>query len=426
MTTGVGHHRLSSDQLGEIAWGRAGPEVIRVLYAADDSRNRLLAAHALDRAGARDSRIVEALAVLREAQRRDEGEVAGLLRAGWFGPWVARLLDRPDDAGGAESRLIPLAAVAAVRTGVRTRLVVRVSGGRLHLPTMGALAVPSQAEVVLDVADALVAEVAGTRLRLPAERGPNWTPVREMSVAGLRLLVDDQHPDRDCFRKPLAEALSGAEFARWRDLFAESWTLLTRCVPELAEQVGQGLRVLVPLAPASNGDGASVSCVDSLGAFATTMPMNAADGAITLVHEWSHTLLNGVLGFGRLYDPESPELFFAPWRRDPRPLGGTLHGSFAFLTVAETWRALMAEETWHARAAAEFALCRLQVGEVLDALLRSAGLTEQGRRFVVMLRQRHRALLETYVRPEVAAEAVARLAVQKAAWVDQYGPRPTE
>jgi hypothetical protein len=39
-----------------------------------------------------------------------------------------------------------------------------------------------------------------------------------------------------------------------------------------------------------------------------------------------------------LYDRDAKNLFYAPWRPDPRPVGPLLHGIFAHMAVAEFWR----------------------------------------------------------------------------------------
>jgi len=62
-----------------------------------------------------------------------------------------------------------------------------------------------------------------------------------------------------------------------------------------------------------------------------------------MVHEFQHSKL------------------WAPWRTDPRPLGGLLQGVYAFLGVADTWRALAARPALGDLAMREFAEAREQV-----------------------------------------------------------------
>ncbi|MET0416277.1 MAG: HEXXH motif-containing putative peptide modification protein [Actinoplanes sp.] len=414
----VRRHRLSSVQLTDIAWGRPDASTIQEIYAADDSRQKLLVAGALRRSGRTDPQLIDALAVLEAAQRRDAQAVTDLVRADWLGPWAAGLLDGPDGAGQAASRLGSLAAVAALSAGLDARLTVGVHAGIVHLPNIGSLALAEHAtsDVVLEVRDGrLDVTVAGSRPPVP------MTPVRTVHDGDLRLLIDDQHPGRDCFHTPPAPRLSETAFRQWAELILASWRLLSEVAPVTARQVAQGIRVLVPLTVPPHGEDTSVSCAEALGAIATTPPPDPVHFAATLVHEWSHTLLNGMLGFVSLHEPVTTRssAYFAPWRPDPRPISGVLHGTFAFLAITELWRALLAYDGVASRAAAELALRRLQLAEVLATLPAAPELTAQGRRFVHILQQRHAALMDIPLRRGVAAEAAARIRKQRVVWERQ-------
>ncbi|RSM72733.1 hypothetical protein DMB66_04975 [Actinoplanes sp. ATCC 53533] len=424
MTTPVRRHRLSSAQLTEIVWGRPGPEVIRALYAADVSRHRLLAAHALRRHAGPAENVVTALAVLDEAQRRDPAGTADVLRTGWLGTWAANLLDMPGRGAEAANRLGALAAVTALRAGLEADLMVGATAGQLHLPGLGTLstALPDGSTVALRVRDGLAVQLAEGPLQLPAPAiHGRWSPIRTLNVAGFQLMIDDQDPYRDCFSMPLGAPLSDEEFGRWRRVIGEACALLAGFAPAVAEQMRLGVRVVVPLAPTPHGAEASVSCSDALGVIATTTPVDSMTFAVTLVHEWSHSVLNGLLGFVGLHHLEQPGFYFAPWRPDPRPLSGILHGTFAFLAVAETWQALRAADSGGKRAEFEFALRRRQLAEVMAYLPAAAGLSPQGRRFVAILKRRCAALFETPVRREADDDAVAAVAAQKAIWIRRHG-----
>ncbi len=358
--------------------------------------------------------------MLDAAQRRDDRRVTELLRISWLGSWAADQLTRPNAAKEAVSPLGALAAVAALHTGIDARLSADVVAGELHLPGMGTLAIAEHpnAQVVLDVHDGRIdVLVAGGRLRLPTTRTHDWSPVRVLAGDGLHVLFDDRHPGRDCFNEPPERPLPEETFRRWRRVVLGAWRLLTRIAPAVAGQMSQGFRVLVPLAPSPHGEETTISCADALGAIATTAPSDPAEFAIALVHEWSHTLLNGLLGFVTLHAAAAdPPLYFVPWRPDARPVSGVLHGTFAFLAVAETWRALLDHGDLARQAAIEFALRRMQLAEVLATLPAVPELTAQGRRFVEILRQRHGALMDITLHPETIAQATVRIAHQRAAW----------
>ncbi|GAA3300168.1 hypothetical protein GCM10020295_40210 [Streptomyces cinereospinus] len=90
------------------------------------------------------------------------------------------------------------------------------------------------------------------------------------------------------------------------------------------------------------------------------------------MHEFQHIKLGALINLGPLTepppDPGPPEeLFYAPWRDDPRPLEGLLQGIYAFFGVARFWRAhrRTADAAYVPLAHFEFALWRAQVWSVL-------------------------------------------------------------
>ncbi len=59
--------------------------------------------------------------------------------------------------------------------------------------------------------------------------------------------------------------------------------------------------------------------------------------AEALVHEYSHNLLNMVILSGEVFDGAIPkeEIYYSPWREDPRHISGVLHAVFVFTNVSE-------------------------------------------------------------------------------------------
>jgi len=158
---------------------------------------------------------------------------------------------------------------------------------------------------------------------------------------------------------------------------------------------------------------------DSFGALGLTRPPSVPDFAVTLVHEFQHSKLGGLLDLVPLTVPDGGERHFAPWRTDPRPTGGLFQGIYAFLGVADTWRALRAEPALEHRATREFAVARHQVDAGLDALEASAELTTHGREFAEGLRAASDRLMAEPVPRQVAADAVAELAGMRRTWLQR-------
>jgi hypothetical protein len=82
--------------------------------------------------------------------------------------------------------------------------------------------------------------------------------------------------------------------------------------------------------------------------------------------------------------------FYAPWRDDPRPLNGVLHGIYAFTSVVEFWCARRRQVPEDQAAAADFAfvLRSLQVRAAIDDIASSAPLNEWGGLFLETLSSR--------------------------------------
>jgi hypothetical protein len=104
--------------------------------------------------------------------------------------------------------------------------------------------------------------------------------------------------------------------------------------------------------------------------------------AAALVHEFQHIRLGGVQHLATLHTDDPRERLYAPWRDDPRPIGGVLHGIYAFFGVTAFWRALAAAEPDYALASFEFALWRSASWRTLLAVHQDESLTDTGRRFL--------------------------------------------
>jgi uncharacterized protein len=124
--------------------------------------------------------------------------------------------------------------------------------------------------------------------------------------------------------------------------------------------------------------------------------------------------LAAILDIISLCDNSSELRFFAPWRIDPRPIQALLHGVYAFLGVADMWRALATDPETFPQAEARFARIRAQVASAADELATSALLTPAGERFVRGTRQQIDALQEIPVSPATALAAERDLARTRA------------
>jgi hypothetical protein len=217
--------------------------------------------------------------------------------------------------------------------------------------------------------------------------GPGWWAIREATaVVGrhrLTVRIDDVDPYRGLHEPMLPRRLELSELGAWRTELAESWQLIGQCQPEFVGALHAGLDSLVP-GSATPLRSVSASTGESFGSALVARPDDAPTLAATLVHEFQHIALGGVLNLAQLYEDDPRERFYVPWRPDPRPLGGALQGIYAFFGIAGFWRAVVqsGEETLTRRAMFEFAQARSDAWRVLEVLRHDKNLTHTGRRFV--------------------------------------------
>ncbi|KOU81002.1 radical SAM protein, partial [Streptomyces sp. XY58] len=202
---------------------------------------------------------------------------------------------------------------------------------------------------------------------------------------------------------------------RWDTQWSGALTLLQRYDTVRAEETGQLLRSLVPLAGGSRSSGATLpAAAGSVLARAQAPPALAA----TLVHEVQHGKLTALADVLTLHTADAVPRHWAPWRSDPRPLEGLLHGTYAHLALAGYWqRAALygARGAW-----AQHARIRAQVAAVLPALRAHDRLTSAGREFTDGMAAAERAMDD--LPPPGDQHAAARRAVdrERRAWCEAH------
>ncbi len=352
------------DRIGS---GAVTPDGLALLGDAQLSKRLLLVRAIVARAGGDDP----AVARLLRAERDAPAAVREELRSPWVGSW----------AGGLARRMAAGGTVGA------------------EVSYLGTLARRSAGE--------------------PADTGH---PLR---AGDFTVTLEDADPYRDCFGMALTGRLPEPAVRRWQATFATAYALLAEHVPDRAAELRAGLRAVVPLAGIAGAPGLSATSHDAYGGFALTEPADPAAFATTMVHEFQHSKLSGLIDLVPLYDPAAPDRYFAPWRRDPRPLGGLLQGVYAFLAVAETWHALRAAPGLADRAEIQFAELVTQLGETLPPLRTAPGLTPAGRRFTDGLAGWLDRLAGHPVRPGVADRVRRDFRDLKAGWQARHGVTAT-
>jgi len=346
--------------------------------------------------------------LLTRIQAADPGASTWLLGLPHLGGWAHDGLIRLDQGAAPDfAYLACAAAAAAVRAGVPFELDAPVRDGHVLLPGLGRLTVGGEAAWARLHYDGkhLAARdgVMASRVVLGPDYGsgqpvPHWrgTPAVRVLADGLAwdvlLVTDDPYLDR--YTLPMSAGLSGHELRRWRQLIQAAWEVLVRHHRWAAEPIATGVSVIVPLTPQSETDLISATSPAAFGAVATSWPPDPVTMAETLVHEFQHVKLCGLLDMVPLAE-SGAEKVYAPWRQDPRPAGGLLQGIYAHLGIVRFWRSQRQAETdpdHILRAHVQFARWRAAIEGAVDTLLRTGCLAPDGVRFTGLLRDQERAL----------------------------------
>ena len=401
-------HSLPADAFTELAHGAGDSVVVRQLHDAQHSKHLMLLRVVADAAKETDppSRATAAFRagyqLLDAARAADPAAVARLLGLPQVGGWAHECLACIDNGSPPDfGYLAAVAAAAAVGLGIRFEIDVPVRHARVPLPGLGCLEVAGQGEWVtlssdgerlragehIDVACAALVPDDGSGQAVPHWRGtPLVRAVADGQAWEVLLETADRYLDR--YTLPMLTAITPAEVTNWRRLIQAAWELLVRHHEWAAGPVAEGVTVIVPLV--SHTDLDSATSPAAFGAIATSLPPSPVSMAETLVHEFQHIKLCGLMDMLPLIQPGA-ERGYAPWREDPRPMGGILQGVYAFTGIVRFWdvqRRLETQPDGILRASVLYDRWRMAIELVTGTLLGNGSLTANGIRFVTMLRER--------------------------------------
>jgi HEXXH motif-containing protein len=340
--------------------------------------------------------------LLAEAQAADPAAVVWLLGLPHVGSWAHECLASLDNGSPPDfGYLAVVAAAAAAGLGIRFEIDVPVRDGRVPLPSLGCLEVAGQGEWAtlssdgerlrvgehIEVACAALVPDNGSRRAVPHWQG---TPLVRAVASGQvwEVLLETADPYLDRYALPMRTAMPTDEVTNWRRLIQSAWELLVSHHEWAAGPVAEGVPVIVPLRSRSDLDSATSPA--AFGAIATSIPPTPVSMAETLVHEFQHIKLCGLMDMLPLVEPGT-ERGYAPWREDPRPMGGILQGVYAFTGIVRFWdvqRRLETQPEGILRASVLYERWRLAIERVTATLLSSGALTPTGIRFVTKLRER--------------------------------------
>jgi len=366
-------HELPDGAFDALAAGPGTVAAIATMAQARQSVTRALVAAVAAEAGWRDQDLRQAAAdgwaMLCALDARQPEIVADLFAHPYTAAWAIRCLRPPAGADRDLDRahLACLAVAAAIRTAEPADLVVPVRDGYVFLPTAGAISVPAGRTALIGV--------TGGRAHVSAPDHGGWLPARRISGPVLHTIVEDLDPFRDCQNWAVAGRLAEPEWRIWHTALDGSGRRLHRELPAYGAVLAAGLRAVVPLQPSAGGMRSSTAR-QAHGAVALALPAEAHAVDELLIHEFQHVKLNGLLDMYELFDPASTERLKVPWRDDPRPVEGVLHGIYAHLAVSHYWRARGGAHRQ------KYLRYRSWVRGAAEALAATGALTKQGERFV--------------------------------------------
>ncbi|MFJ9728627.1 aKG-HExxH-type peptide beta-hydroxylase [Streptomyces sp. NPDC101209] len=443
---------LTDRALAEIGGIGGGPDTLALLVRDQDTRRMLLlraVLEAADAAGAdvcppaaRD-RLRADWALLEAAEAANGAPTRAALCHPLLGPWARRCLQaltapsRPTDATpapdagaapGPERRRRQLladlahfsavAAAVAARAGVAYAVRLRVHGGRLALPGLGALRVDGREPVAVDAVHRhgrlTLSRPGAADVGVFLEDGFGaWSDSRDWHPAyalpgllpdGAPLPLEDFDPyraapgDPQCYGLTGPATLDDGERKNWLQAWSGTAGALLPAGEGRLTEAATLLRCLVPLATPdrATAEARRGSCSatrrEAFGAVLSSTPPDATRLAATLVHELHHAKLAVVSEMVTLHHADGQARYFAPWRPDPRPYDGLLQGAYAHLALADFHqrRALDGSDRAHLDTDwSQFARYHAQVGAALPALVGSAELTPPGRRLVEFMVAAH-------------------------------------
>lgn len=404
-------HQLSRTQFDKLCAGPVDADTFAALKDGRYSKQRLLLSALVTelngRAAGALGDVERAWQVLVTADDRAPSALAEVVTSPSVSVWLVRMLRRlrgtTTDGPELVVELGYLSAVAgAVAIRGRTPCVLDLPAvtGVVTLPTVGQLrfdtggtTAPATLTVTPDHVDVRVEFPDGTTTSCAIPDGPYFFPAHRLELVthGKRLAVeiDDSTPYREFSAPAAPDPLTPAELDGWIAHLEQAWQVLTRWHPRFADEISAGITTLTPL-PAERGivGRSSPMAFGAVGVSLTDRPERLA---AAILHELQHSKFNALRDLVQLHTDTSAS-WYVPWRADPRPLGGALHGIYAFTGEAEFWdvqrRHLPAAATLPATF--QFVFRVKQVHAVLNAVRHSKNMTSAGREFVAAAAQRLR------------------------------------
>ncbi|GAB4052545.1 HEXXH motif domain-containing protein [Catellatospora paridis] len=435
-------HRLPQDAFVGLTTGPWRHQDLRRLRDGQFSKNLLTLRAVVDgirRHAAHKDHLAVNLAALSRAQQASPEQFRAVMTHHQVGRWLTAALQQVSNGDKRVTSFDHVAGIGAValacaiRANRPTTVRVLARRGRILVPSLGELELRRPVNRLLHLqfrtGGARHPAAVGRLVCRPATlRSSMWRPVRSLRIGAAAAAwtpeLDDIDPYRAVYGGVASPRLSDSSVRWWSDRLNAAWRLIAARHPHWARSVADVVDAIVPLAAPPGGGNVSATARGAFGAVALNSPTTDHSLAATLIHELRHTVLNGINDLRPLYLLPRRQLYHSPWRDDPRPAAGLLHGAFAFTAVAGFW--LNEPRSASPFATFEFALTRSQVLQALDTLRTCRELTTDGL-MLCELMQGVAAGWPTGQISDVVARAATDLVVEQRArwWLGQAVADPS-
>ncbi|MFB8798408.1 MAG: HEXXH motif-containing putative peptide modification protein [Microcoleus sp.] len=138
------------------------------------------------------------------------------------------------------------------------------------------------------------------------------------------------------------EELTPTSTIKWLSSLEEAWFWIESCSTLLASEIFMGVQSLVPVHSHAIDVHRSQTFREIPGLLILSWMSDTSVIVEALVHEYHHHKLNALLNLEPIIVEGSPEeIYYSPWRDDPRPLSGILQGIYVFQAVLELWHKIL-------------------------------------------------------------------------------------
>ena len=128
------------------------------------------------------------------------------------------------------------------------------------------------------------------------------------------------------------------------EIFSKACKIISNVWPEMEFNIANTLRNIHIIESPYDDKHVSCTAANFFGSILVSFG-NEYLLAEAIVHEYSHNVLNMVIANGEMFNGNVPEeeIYYSPWRNDPRHISGLLHAVFVFNNVCKLFEKIINE-----------------------------------------------------------------------------------